>query len=113
MRNEALQYLRHEQLLSTEQLTGVEVDIPEDEYNETELMELKARLKSALDKLPTQEYQAVKSVILENRKYISSIAEYRKLLQSCENEMPQMVGAVWHNLGTAYARLFLFEQAAD
>ena len=50
---------------------------------------------------------------LENRKYISSIAEYRKLLQSCETEMPQMVGAVWHNLGTAYARLFLFEQAAD
>ena len=28
---------------------------------------------------------------LENRKYISSIAEYRKLLQSCETEMPQMV----------------------
>lgn len=50
---------------------------------------------------------------LENRKYVSSIAEYRKLLQSCETEMPQMVGAVWHNLGTAYARLFLFEQAAD
>ena len=69
VRNEALQYLRREQLLSTEQLTGVEVDIPEDEYNETELMELKARLKSALDKLPAQEYQAVKSVILENRKY--------------------------------------------
>ena len=40
---------------------------------------------------------------LENRKYVSSIAEYRKLLQSCETEMPQMVGAVWHNLGTAYA----------
>ena len=39
--------------------------------------------------------------------------EYRKLLQSKENEMPQMIGAVWHNLGTAYARLFLFEQAAD
>ena len=29
---------------------------------------------------------------LENRKYVSSIAEYRKLLQSCETEMPQMVG---------------------
>lgn len=50
---------------------------------------------------------------LENQKYINSITEYRKLLQSEENEKPQMVGAVWHNLGTAYARLFLFEQAAD
>ena len=42
------------------------------------------------------------------------------VMQNTENfcnrvklKMPQMVGAVWHNLGTAYARLFLFEQAAD
>lgn len=69
VRNEALQYLRREQLLSTEQLTGVEVDIPEEEYSEAELLELRARLKVALDKLPPQEYLAIKSVILENRKY--------------------------------------------
>lgn len=50
---------------------------------------------------------------LENQKYISSIYEYRKLLQSDENETPRMIGAVWHNLGTAYARLFLFDQAAE
>lgn len=75
VRNEALQYLRRERLLSTEQLTGVEVDIPEEEYSEAELSELKARLKVALDKLPPQEYLAIKSVILEKRRY-KEAAEY-------------------------------------
>ncbi len=75
VRNEALQYLRREHMLSTEQLTGVELSIPEDEYSEDELLELKERLKVALEKLPPQEYLVVKSVILENRKY-KEAAEY-------------------------------------
>lgn len=75
VRNETLQYLKRERLLSTEQLTGVEVDIPENEYNEEELMDIKNRLKIALDKLPPQEYLSIKSVILENRKY-KEAAEY-------------------------------------
>lgn len=69
VRNEALQFLRRERMLSTEQLTGVELNIPEEEYSEAELHELKERLKTALEKLPPQEYLVVKSVILENRKY--------------------------------------------
>lgn len=75
VRNEALQYLRRENILSTEQLTGVELNIPEEEYSEIELHELKDRLKVALEKLPSQEYMAIKSVILENRKY-KEAAEY-------------------------------------
>lgn len=75
VRNETLQYLKRERLLSTEQLTGVEVDIPENEYNEEELMDIKNRLKITLDKLPPQEYLSIKSVILENRKY-KEAAEY-------------------------------------
>ncbi len=75
VRNETLQYLKRERLLSTEQLTGVEVDIPENEYNEEELIDIKNRLKIALDKLPPQEYLSIKSVILENRKY-KEAAEY-------------------------------------
>lgn len=52
-------------------------------------------------------------LLMENRKYISAIYEYRKLLDS---EDPGKSGAVltaaiWYNLGTAYARLFLFQEA--
>ena len=50
---------------------------------------------------------------LEHHKYIRSIYEYRKLLEDAKEEEPALTGAVWHNLGTAYARLFLFDKAAE
>lgn len=49
---------------------------------------------------------------LENKKYVSSICEYRSLLQ-LEEKNPVLTGNVWHNLGCAYARLFFFRDAAD
>lgn len=49
---------------------------------------------------------------MENHKYVCAINEYRKLLrQPVENTI--MAGDVWHNLGTAYARQFFFEKAAN
>lgn len=50
---------------------------------------------------------------MENRKYLSSIYEYRRLLEIEENSSQEQVlmGNIWHNLGCAYARLFLFEEA--
>ncbi|MEE1304498.1 MAG: tetratricopeptide repeat protein [Agathobacter sp.] len=52
--------------------------------------------------------------LMENEKYLSSIYEYKRLLDSEEakTENAMLVGNIWHNLGTAYARLFLFEEAA-
>lgn len=48
-----------------------------------------------------------------NKRYISGIYEYRRLLEmdDCPNE--GILGNVWHNLGKAYAGLFLFEEAAN
>lgn len=53
--------------------------------------------------------------LLEKGKYYSSIYEYKRILESQEIEGQNAVleGNVWHNLGTAYARLFLFESATD
>lgn len=54
-------------------------------------------------------------MMLDSKMYNQSIYEYKKLLSyyGTRNEAPENVGAVWHNMGTAYARLFLFEDACD
>ncbi len=51
--------------------------------------------------------------LMEKEKYLSSIYEYKTLLESQDAGMqpPQLIGNIWHNLGTAYARLFLFQEA--
>lgn len=53
--------------------------------------------------------------LMEKEKYLSSIYEYRRLLDSEEakEESAEVVGNIWHNLGTAYARMFLFEEAVQ
>lgn len=48
---------------------------------------------------------------MENHKYVNAIYEYRKLLMM-EEKNTVLTGDVWHNLGCAYARLFLFQEAA-
>lgn len=52
--------------------------------------------------------------LMEKERYLSCIYEYKRLLASNEAETRGMVflGSIWHNLGTAYARLFLFKEAA-
>jgi tetratricopeptide (TPR) repeat protein len=47
---------------------------------------------------------------MEAHKYINGIYEYRRLLKT-EEKNGILLGNVWHNLGTAYARLFMFEEA--
>ena len=51
--------------------------------------------------------------LMEKEKYLSSIYEYKTLLESNDAgaQPPQLIGNIWHNLGTAYARLFLFQEA--
>lgn len=52
--------------------------------------------------------------LMEKEKYLSSIYEYKSLLESNEagEQTRELLGSIWHNLGTAYARLFLFGEAA-
>lgn len=51
--------------------------------------------------------------LMENEKYLNSIYEYKRLLESedAKSQNPVLCGNIYHNLGTAYARLFLFEEA--
>ncbi len=52
--------------------------------------------------------------LMEKEKYLAAIYAYRKLLESKDAKEADALlrGNVWHNLGTAYARLFLFGEAA-
>lgn len=50
---------------------------------------------------------------LENGKYMLAVREYETLLEGLTGVKPELVGKVCHNVGTAYAKLFLFEQAAS
>ena len=51
--------------------------------------------------------------LMEKDKYLSCIYEYRRLLESNEagEQKKELLGNIWHNLGSAYARLFLFQEA--
>lgn len=52
---------------------------------------------------------------MENKKYVNAILEYRRLLKmedECKKN-PVICGNIWHNQGTAFARLFLFKEAKE
>ncbi len=51
--------------------------------------------------------------LMEKEKYLSSIYEYKSLLESNDagEQSKELLASIWHNLGTAYARLFLFAEA--
>lgn len=53
--------------------------------------------------------------MMKQEKYLSAIYEYKRLLDAkeAEGESPLLRGNIWHNLGIAYVRLFLFAEAAD
>lgn len=50
---------------------------------------------------------------VSNGRYMSAINEYRKLLERKDEKNEILVGNVWHNMGKAYAGLFLFPEAAE
>lgn len=52
--------------------------------------------------------------MLKSQKYSLAIDEYQYILQNIESDdEPELYAAILHNIGTAYARLFLFEKAAS
>lgn len=74
-RNMALADLKRKRFVSMEEIAGFEVEIPNEEINEEEWMERGRQLLEELEKLPQQELLAVKTVILENKKYKEAAEE--------------------------------------
>jgi tetratricopeptide (TPR) repeat protein len=53
--------------------------------------------------------------LIEKEKYLGSIYEYKRMLEASDayQQTSETLGNIWHNLGTAYARLFLFKEAIN
>jgi len=51
--------------------------------------------------------------LMEKMKIVDAIYEYENLLETSENLTEQLKGDVYHNLGTAYAKLFFYKEAAE
>ncbi|MBR5337477.1 MAG: tetratricopeptide repeat protein [Lachnospiraceae bacterium] len=77
------------------------------------------RIKNVLDQVGNKnEFFRRKTkadTLLSEKRYTAAVNDYKKLLSFYETkkEPDDNVGAVWHNMGTAYAGLFLFSEAAD
>lgn len=74
--NTALATLKKRNLISTEEMTGIAVEIPlEGQYEQEELERREKELMQKLSLLSPQELTAVKAVILENKKYAEAALE--------------------------------------
>lgn len=84
-------------------------------YTEEELGEIRTYCLAMENKdaFECQKLKADRSLM--NKKYFRSIQEYYRLLSMGESgkQSLRLLGDIWHNLGVAHARLFLFEEAAD
>ena len=83
--------------------------------NREELQECDAVLKGLRNKSAFQCRKIRADHYLKREMYARAITEYRMLLQSEERrkEPNAEIGNVWHNLGCAYAGLFLFAEAEE
>lgn len=50
--------------------------------------------------------------LLERKRVLEAVFEYEDLLSREDNIGDRLLGDIWHNLGSAYARLFFFDEAA-
>lgn len=74
-RNNTYLFLRKRNLVSMEEIFDMEIDFSEDFSDEETLREREREIMNELQKLPKQEFAAIKAVILENKKYKEAAVE--------------------------------------
>lgn len=82
-------------------------------YNEMQFLGMKLQ---KMDHQSNYENRKVKAdQLMERKKYLEAISEYRNLLLTATDSPSdiRVSGDIWHNMGTAYAKMFCFERAVS
>ncbi len=85
-----------------------------DYYNDDVIRHILSVLREMQNKSPFECGKIRADRYMENRKYVKAVYEYRRLLameEECKDN-PKLTGNILHNMGAAYAKMFLFEEAA-
>ncbi|MCR4955382.1 MAG: hypothetical protein K6A30_01700 [Lachnospiraceae bacterium] len=82
---------------------------------EEEKQEFLSRIAGMEDKNQLERRKVLADQLMEREKYEAAIVEYRRIIEGRENTVrqPELFAHVWHNLGCAYGRLMLLEQAME
>ena len=82
--------------------------------NETELSEVRQTLLDSAGLDRSRKHKKRGDNMLKNGKYALALDEYRYILDSMDREYDkETYGKVLHNMGTAYARMFLLKEASE
>lgn len=84
-------------------------------FSKNEMQFLGMKLQK-MDHQSNYENRKIKAdLYMEKEKYLEAIAEYRNLLLSATDSPSdiRVSGDIWHNMGTAYAKMFCFERAVS
>ncbi len=86
-----------------------------DYYNDEEITQLKDILETLNTQNTHERFRSRADSFLKNENYYKAIATYAKIIEGqADVSLPGAFYAdVHHNMGVAYARMFLYEQAAD
>ena len=83
-------------------------------YRSEELQNARNTAARMEEKTPLERAKLRGDRFLKAEKYRDAITEYRKILNHAEEQDSlEILGRIWHNMGTSYARQMLFAQAAD
>ncbi len=97
VRNAALLALKKNNLVSMEELSGMKIDIPDEYPDREELYERERQLMADLEKLPRQEVLAVKTVILESKKYKEAAEELQISVNTLKTHLSRALGKLRKN----------------
>ena len=78
-----------------------------------EIKEVCHRIHEIQNLTPIQYEKIMADRLVQNGMYDAAVQKYRTILtlEEIRREKPSFKGKVWNNLGTAYSRMFLFEEA--
>lgn len=70
-------------------------------------------IKNSADLTPFEKKKVKADYIMQNGHYFIALEQYESLLSRLPREERKLRSSLLHNMGTANARLFMFDQAAD